>query len=76
MQRAISASLALSICYPPTSNVSHCLQQNGMVERLIRTLKEQCVHRQRFEIQSHALRVIGDWIALYSQRRPLRALKR
>jgi putative transposase len=23
----------------------HCPQQNGMVERLIRTLKEQCAHR-------------------------------
>ena len=27
----------------------HCPEQNGMVERLIRTLKEQCVHRHRFE---------------------------
>ena len=27
----------------------HCPQQNGMMERLIRSLKEQCVHRQRFE---------------------------
>jgi putative transposase len=28
---------------------SHCPQQNGVVERLIRTLKEQCSHRHRFE---------------------------
>jgi putative transposase len=28
-----------------------CPQQNGMVERLIRTLKEQCIHRHRFESQ-------------------------
>ena len=27
----------------------HCPQQNGMVERVIRTLKEQCMHRHRFE---------------------------
>lgn len=27
----------------------HCPQQNGMVERVIPTLKEQCVHRHRFE---------------------------
>jgi len=27
----------------------HCPQQNGMVERVIRTLKEQCAHRHRFE---------------------------
>ncbi|WP_316679515.1 hypothetical protein [Ralstonia chuxiongensis] len=30
----------------------HCTQQNGMVERVIRTLKEQCVHRHRFETRS------------------------
>jgi putative transposase len=33
----------------------HCPQQNGMVERLIRTLKEQCIHRHRFESQQHAV---------------------
>ena len=40
----------------------HCPQQNGMVERVIRTLKEQCVHRHRFETQQHAARVLNDWI--------------
>ncbi|MEL6286645.1 MAG: integrase core domain-containing protein [Pseudomonadota bacterium] len=34
----------------------HCPQQNGMVERLIRSLKEQCVHRQRFDSLAHASR--------------------
>ncbi len=53
----------------------HCPQQNGLVERVIRTLKEQCVHRHRFESQTHALRVIGDWIAFYNQQRPHQALK-
>ena len=52
----------------------HCLQQNGMVERVIRTLKEQCVHRHRFETQQHASRVIADWIAFYNHRRPHQAL--
>jgi len=33
-----------------------------MVERVIRTLKEQCTHRHRFETIQHASRVIGDWI--------------
>jgi putative transposase len=37
----------------------HCPQQNGMVERVIRTLKEQCVHRHRFETQQHAMRIIA-----------------
>ena len=31
---------------------AHCPQQNGMVERVIRTLKEQCAHRHRFETGS------------------------
>jgi putative transposase len=52
----------------------HCPLQNGMVERLIRTLKEQCVHRHRFETQQHAMRVIGDWIQFYNHRRPHQAL--
>jgi hypothetical protein len=34
----------------------HCPQQNGMVERVIRTLKEQCVHRHRFESLQHGRR--------------------
>lgn len=52
----------------------HCPQQNGMVERVIRTLKEQCAHRHRFESQQHASRVIGDWIQFYNHRRPHQAL--
>ncbi|MBL3587851.1 transposase, partial [Rhodovulum sulfidophilum] len=48
--------------------------QNGMVERYIRTLKEQCVHRHRFESIQHAMRVIGDWIAFYNHSRPHQAL--
>ena len=42
-------------------------QQNGLVERMIRTLKEQCIHRHRFETLQHASRVIGDWIQFYNQ---------
>ena len=52
----------------------HCPQQNGMVERVIRTLKEQCVHRHRFESIQHAARAIGDWIQFYNTRRPHQAL--
>lgn len=52
----------------------HCPQQNGMVERLIRTLKEQCLHRHRFETIQHANRVIADWIHFYNHRRPHQAL--
>lgn len=49
-------------------------QQNGMVERVIRTLKEQCTHRHRFESIQHANRVIGDWISFYNHCRPHQAL--
>jgi putative transposase len=52
----------------------HCPQQNGMMERLIRSLKERCVHRQRFESISHASRAISDWIQFYNHRRPHQAL--
>ncbi len=52
----------------------HSPEQNGMVERVIRTLKEQCVHRHRFETLQHASRVIGDWIGFYNHRRPHQAL--
>lgn len=46
-----------------------------MVERLIRTLKEQCVHRHRFESVQHASRIIADWILFYNTQRPHQALK-
>jgi putative transposase len=52
----------------------HSPEQNGMVERLIRTLKEQCVHRHRFETLQHTSRVIADWISFYNTRRPHQAL--
>ncbi len=52
----------------------HTPEQNGMVERVIRTLKEQCAHRHRFETLQHASRVIGDRISFYNHRRPHQAL--
>ena len=50
-------------------------KQNGMVERVIRALKNQCVHRHRFETLQHASRVIADWIGWYNHRCPHQALK-
>jgi putative transposase len=52
----------------------HCPQQNGMVERLIRTVKEQCTHRHRFQSLQNATRVLSDWIQFYNHRRPHQAL--
>lgn len=37
----------------------NCGQQNGMVERVIRTLKKQYVHRYRFESLQERLRDIS-----------------
>jgi len=54
--------------------ISHCPQQSGMIERVIRTIKEQCTHRQRVETLQHASRAIGDWIQFYNHRRPHQAL--
>ncbi|WP_198666034.1 integrase core domain-containing protein [Tropicimonas sp. IMCC34043] len=52
----------------------HCPRQNGMVERVIRTLKEQRIHRHRFESIRHATRINGDWISFLNNRRPHQAL--
>lgn len=49
-------------------------EQNGMVERVIRTLKDQCVHRHTFETLQYASRVIADWIGFYNHRRHQQAL--
>ena len=48
----------------------HSLEQNGTMERVIRTLMKQCVHRHRFATLEHAGRVIRDWIVCYNARRP------
>jgi putative transposase len=52
----------------------HSPEQNGVVEQVIRALKEQCVHRHRFETRQQAIRVICGWISFYNHRRPHQAL--
>lgn len=42
---------------------------HGVVERMIRTLKEQCVLSQRFESLTRASRAIGDWIDFSNHQR-------
>ena len=53
----------------------YCPQQNGLIERLIRTIKEQCTHRYRFESIQHVSRVIRDWIHCYNHKHPHQALQ-
>ena len=40
-----------------------------MVERVIRTLIEQCLNRHHFESLQHGSREKRDWIDFYKQRR-------
>ena len=47
----------------------HCPQQNGLLERVMRALKEQCVRRQRFDSKVRATRLMAGRIALYNQQR-------
>jgi len=49
-------------------------EQNGMIERFFRTLKEECVWRHRFENIDHAFEVIAEWIDKYNTARPHSAL--
>jgi len=67
-------ALVRSYGLKPEFITPHCPQQNGMVERVIWTLKEQCIHRQRFDSIQHATRAIGDWISFYNHRRPHQAM--
>ena len=49
-------------------------QQNGMVDRLIRTIKEQCVYHHRFENIRNAETIIANWIRFYNEDRPHQSL--
>jgi putative transposase len=48
----------------------HCPHQNGMIESVIRTLKEQCMHSHRLETQQHASRTTRERIRPYNTRPP------
>ena len=50
-------------------------QQNGMIERLFRTMKEQCIWLHNFKSIEEAQTVIGQWVNWYNTQRPHQALK-
>ena len=50
-------------------------EQNGLAERFIRSLKEECVWQHNFQSIDHARSVIARWIAWYNSGRPHQALK-
>jgi putative transposase len=45
-------------------------EQNGVVERVIRTLKEECIWLHRFESMEEAERAISRWVEEYNTERP------
>jgi putative transposase len=51
-----------------------CPHQNGLMERVIQTLEEQCLHQHRFVTRQHASQVISGWIRYYNIRTPHQAL--
>lgn len=50
-------------------------QQNGLVERFFRSLKEECVWIQTFRSFDEAAAAIESWIRFYNEERPHQALR-
>lgn len=49
-------------------------EQNGMIERFFRSLKQECVWQHRFENFMEARREIAGWLRWYNRERPHQAL--
>jgi putative transposase len=49
-------------------------EQNGMIERFFRSLKEECVWQHSFPSFIEARRAVRRWIGWYNERRPHQAL--
>ena len=49
-------------------------EQNGMIERFFRSLKEECVWQHNFADYAEARTAIASWIRWYNERRPHQAL--
>lgn len=49
-------------------------EQNGLIERFFRSLKEECVWLQRFSSFAQANRAVREWIRWYNEGRPHQAL--
>lgn len=50
-------------------------EENGLCERFIRTIKEECVWQHNFGSLEEARRTLSRWIAWYNAERPHSALK-
>jgi putative transposase len=49
-------------------------EQNGMIERFFRSLKEECVWQHNFETFGQASAKVREWIKWYNEERPHQAL--
>ena len=49
-------------------------EQNGIIERFFRSLKEECVWQHTFQTFEEARRIIRDWVHWYNHERPHQAL--
>ena len=49
-------------------------EQNGLIERFFRSLKEECVWQHNFSDFEEARRAIREWISWYNEGRPHQAL--
>lgn len=49
-------------------------EQNGVIERFFRSLKEECVWQRSFQDFSEASRAVRAWIRFYNEERPHQAL--
>jgi putative transposase len=49
-------------------------EQNGLIERFFRSLKEECAWQHNFASFAEAKRAIENWIGWYNERRPHQAL--
>lgn len=49
-------------------------EQNGMIERFFRSLKEECVWQHRFATFTEARHIVSQWIQWYNDGRPHQAL--
>jgi putative transposase len=49
-------------------------EQNGMIERFFRSLKEECTWQYNFETFEEAKRAITTWIRFYNEERPHQSL--
>ena len=73
-RRAASAPPAATTACAQEFITPYTPEQNGMIERFFRSLKEECVWQHNFAGFVEARAAIASWIRWYNERRPHQAL--